>query len=68
LRTSLTEQYVLLASRYKDISYADIKTFVYNSIQYSFIEEPEIKQKLRVKLDADFRIFENRILSLNNNK
>ena len=32
LRTSMTEQYVLLASRYKNITYADIKQFVFNSI------------------------------------
>jgi hypothetical protein len=27
----MIEQYVLLASRYKDVSYADIKQYVYNS-------------------------------------
>ena len=61
LRTNLTEQYVLLANRYRTISYADIKTFVYNSIQYSFIEEPAIKQKLKLQLDADFKVFESKV-------
>ena len=64
LRSNLTEQYVLLAYRYPNISYENIKTFVYNSIQYSFIEEPAIKQKLRSQLDADFKVFENKIIAL----
>ncbi|MEP7095529.1 MAG: adenosine deaminase [Flavobacterium sp.] len=37
LRTNMTEQYVLLAKRYQDVSYATIKQYVYNSINYSFI-------------------------------
>jgi adenosine deaminase len=67
LRTNLIEQYVLLAKRYKEISYDDIKTFVYNSIRYSFIEEDSVKQKLRSQLDADFRAFEKKILAVNSN-
>ncbi len=39
LRSNLTHQYVLLASRYPDVSYSEIKKFVFNSIDYSFIEE-----------------------------
>ncbi|MCX6215899.1 adenosine deaminase [Spirosoma sp.] len=62
LRTSLTEQYVLLAKRYKDISYADIKQFVYNSIRYSFISELPVKQRVLKDLDERFRIFEASIL------
>ena len=62
LRTNLIEQYVLLASRYKEISYSEIKSFVYNSIQYSFIEEAGIKQKIRQQLDKDFKIFESRVM------
>jgi adenosine deaminase len=61
LRTNLVEQYVLLAKRYPGIKYADIKKFVYNSIQYSFIEEPAIKQKLIARLDADFKKFEEKV-------
>ncbi len=68
LRSNLTDQFVLLANRYRNISYADIKTFVYNSIQYSFIKENELKQKLKTKLDADFILFEKYILSSLGNK
>ncbi|MEP7163610.1 MAG: hypothetical protein ABI741_02895 [Ferruginibacter sp.] len=64
LRSNLTDQYVLLAYRYRNISYEEIKRFVYNSIQYSFIEEPAIKQKLRLQLDKDFRLFENKIMAI----
>ncbi len=63
LRSNLTEQYVLLAKRYKHISYHDIKTFVYNSIKYSFIEEDSVKQHLKKKLDADFDKFEAEVIS-----
>ncbi|GAB2541445.1 adenosine deaminase [Spirosoma aerophilum] len=62
LRTSLTEQYVLLAKRYKDLSYADIKQFVYNSLRYSFISEPTVKQRLITDLDTRFRRFEASVL------
>ena len=64
LRTNLTEQFVLLAKRYKLINYADIKQFVYNSIQYSFIKEGGLKQELKRRLDKDFEIFENRFRAL----
>jgi adenosine deaminase/adenosine deaminase CECR1 len=40
----MIEQYVLLASRYKDVSYADIKQYVYNSINYSFIQNEKGKK------------------------
>lgn len=65
LRTNLIEQYVLLANRYPEISYKDIKRFVYNSIKYSFIEEPEVKEKLRSDLDHRFEKFEEEIARLN---
>ncbi len=58
LRTNMTEQYVLLAKRYKDISYSDIKQFVYNSINYSFIKETAVKKQLVNDLDIRFKIFE----------
>jgi adenosine deaminase len=64
LRTNMTEQYVLLAKRYKEIKYADIKQFVYNSIRYSFIKEPELKQKLISQLDKSFKIFEDTVVAL----
>ena len=58
LRTNMTEQYVLLAKRYKDVSYTDIKQYVYNSINYSFIKEASVKKKLVKDLDARFKTFE----------
>jgi adenosine deaminase len=58
LRTNMTEQYVLLAKRYKDVSYTDIKQYVYNSINYSFIKETSIKNQLLKDLDARFKTFE----------
>ncbi|MFV8357791.1 adenosine deaminase, partial [Flavobacterium sp. XS1P32] len=59
LRTNMTEQYVLLAKRYKDVSYSDIKQFVYNSINYSFIKEDTVKKQLLKDLDKRFIVFEN---------
>ena len=58
LRTNLTEQFVLLAKRYKNISYTDIKQFVYNSITYSFIKDSAIKNKLLKDMDTRFKLFE----------
>ncbi|AOW10874.1 amidohydrolase family protein [Flavobacterium gilvum] len=58
LRTNMTEQYVLLAKRYSTISYADIKQFVYNSINYSFIQDTKVKKQLVQDLDKRFKIFE----------
>jgi adenosine deaminase len=58
LRTNMTEQYVLLAKRYPEINYADIKEFVYNSINYSFIKEEKVKQQLLKDLDQRFAKFE----------
>jgi hypothetical protein len=58
LRTNMTEQYVLLAKRYPSISYADIKEFVYNSINYSFIQDASVKKQLIKDLDKRFKTFE----------
>ena len=63
LRSNLTHQYVLLAKRYKDVSYADIKRYVFNSIDYSFIEEEAVKKKLKEQLTNRFNKFEKDILS-----
>jgi adenosine deaminase/adenosine deaminase CECR1 len=59
LRTNMTEQYVLLAKRYKNITYTDIKQFVYNSINYSFIKESSVKKELLKNLDSRFKTFES---------
>ena len=60
-RSSLTEQYELLALRYKEISYSDIKKFVYNSITYSFLNNAK-KETLKKDLDERFRKFEEYVL------
>lgn len=57
-RSSLTEQYVLLAKRYKDISFGDIKSYVFNSIAYSFMNKAD-KEKLKNDLLVRFKKFEN---------
>ncbi|MFI5151486.1 MAG: adenosine deaminase [Bacteroidia bacterium] len=64
LRSDLTRQYVLLAMRYKDVTYENIKSYVYNSMRYSFIKEPVVKKALETKLDNAFRSFEGTILQL----
>ena len=58
LRTNMTEQYVLLAKRYKDVSYDEIKRYVYNSINFSFIKSSKVKQDLIKDLDVRFKKFE----------
>lgn len=60
LRTNMTEQYVLLAKRYPDVSYATIKQYVYNSINYSFIQDTSVKKQLVKDLDARFKTFEDK--------
>ncbi|MBZ0097833.1 MAG: hypothetical protein K8F30_02035 [Taibaiella sp.] len=64
LRTNLTEQYVLLAYRYPNISYDEIKRYVFNSIEHSFIEEPEVRKKLKSDLKKRFREFERELTKL----
>jgi adenosine deaminase len=54
----LTEQYVLLAKRYPEFSYSEIKQLVFNSIRFSFIEEKNLKTSLLKKLENDFFEFE----------
>ncbi|WP_316634659.1 adenosine deaminase [uncultured Flavobacterium sp.] len=58
LRTNMTEQYVLLAKRYPDVSYATLKQYVYNSINYSFIQDASVKKQLLKDLDSRFKTFE----------
>ncbi|WP_029269534.1 adenosine deaminase [Flavobacterium sp. KJJ] len=58
LRSNMTEQYVLLAKRYPDVSYAIIKQYVYNSINYSFILDEAVKKQLIKDLDNRFKTFE----------
>ncbi len=58
LRTNLTEQYVLLARSFPDLSYPEIKQLVFNSIRYSFIEETAVKRSLEERLRTAFTAFE----------
>lgn len=60
LRSNMTEQYVLLAKRYQDVSYATIKQYVYNSINYSFIQDASVKKQLLKDLDTRFKTFEDK--------
>ncbi len=62
LRTSITQQYVLLAKRYPFISYKAIKAIVYNSIRYSFIGDEKEKKTMIKNLDLRFADFEKSIL------
>jgi adenosine deaminase len=63
LRSNLAHQYVLLAKRYKDISYSEMKKYVFNSIEYSFIEEASVKQTLKKDLEKRFEHFEKEVLA-----
>jgi hypothetical protein len=60
LRTDLTQQYILLASRYPSLKYDDIKGIVRNSIVYSFLQ-PALKEQKLKQLDKAFEEFENDI-------
>jgi adenosine deaminase len=63
LRSNLIEQFVLLAKRYKDIGYADIKQFVLNSIEYSFIRDQKLKERLTKNLTEKIAAFEKEIMN-----
>jgi adenosine deaminase/adenosine deaminase CECR1 len=55
-RHTLSQEYVLLASRYKP-DYAEVKKTSYNSIRYAFLPAAE-KMRLTRQLDARFAAFE----------
>ena len=61
-RNNLTNEYLKLVSRYKP-SYQQIKKYVYNSIQYSFLSDDKI-QKLTMDLNERFAKFERAINGL----
>ncbi len=61
-RNNLTNEYMLLATRYHP-SYERVKSYVYNSIKYSFLKKLE-KVLLKKDLDKRFLIFENEMISL----
>lgn len=65
LRTNLTEQYVLAAKRYPELTYEDFKEIIRNSITYSFAPHTgalgNVKQKLMEQLENDLIAFEKQI-------
>jgi len=61
-RNNLSNQFVLLATRYKP-PYEKIKEYVYNSIRYSFLTEFEKKQLMRA-LGNSFIEFETKMANL----
>jgi len=58
-RSSLTQQYVMLATRYQ-LSYSEIKDIVYNSIRYAFLTDAERNRQLLI-LEHSFSVFESEI-------
>ncbi len=62
LRTDMTEQFVLLAYQYPEISYREIKEIVLNSIRYSFMEQA-VQNRLLEHVLAAFTQFESTILT-----
>jgi len=63
-RNNLSNEFVLLASRYKP-DYALIKIYVYNSIKYSFLSDDN-KKKQMVILDKRFIDFEKEVAKFAN--
>lgn len=61
-RNNLTDEFVLLVSRYQP-SYKKVKKYVYNSITYSFMTQAEKHKHVRL-LDAQFATFEAQMAEL----
>ena len=61
-RHTLSNEYVLFASRYKP-DYAEMKKASYNSLRYAFLPEAD-KKRLTRQLDARFANFEADIAAL----
>ena len=61
-RNTLSNEYVLFASRYKT-NYAEVKKLSYDSIRYGFLAEGD-KQRLLKQLDTRFARFEADIAEL----
>lgn len=58
-RNNLSNQFLLLATRYAP-TYDKIKEYVYNSIDYSFLDEND-KLLARHQLDSQFEVFERKM-------
>ena len=63
-RNNLSNQFMLLATRYKP-SYAQVKSYAYNSIQYSFMSDAD-KAAVQQTLDNQFAVFEQAMSALYN--
>ncbi|WP_152287569.1 amidohydrolase family protein [Flavicella marina] len=61
-RNNLTNEYMLLASRYKP-SYDEIKKYTYNAIKYSFLSDKEKEANIKI-LDQKYKEFETQIAVL----
>jgi adenosine deaminase/adenosine deaminase CECR1 len=61
-RHTLSNEYVLFASRYKP-GYAEIKKASYNGLRYAFLPEAD-KKRLTAQLDARYAAFEREIAAL----
>ena len=61
-RNNLTNEYVLLASRYHP-SYETLKEYAYNSIKFSFLPQVN-KDTLKTDLDKRFDTFEKEMVAL----
>jgi adenosine deaminase len=61
-RSSISNEYLLYASRYKP-SYAELKNTVYNSLRYSFLADDD-KRNAMTMLDQRFREFEAKIADM----
>jgi adenosine deaminase/adenosine deaminase CECR1 len=61
-RHTLSNEYVLFASRYKP-DYAEMKRSSYNSIRYAFLPVAE-KQRLTRQLDERFAVFEAKVAEM----
>ena len=61
-RHTLSNEYVLFASRYKP-DYAEVKKASYNGLRYSFLPASD-KKRLTAQLDARFAKFEAEVADL----
>jgi len=57
LRHHLTEEYVTLY-RYHKPAYAEMKRMAFNAIRYSFLDDDRLRERLLMRLEADFEAFE----------
>ena len=60
LRTNLSQQFVIAASRYPELTYEDFRSFALNSIVYSFLPE-SVKESELDKLTRLLTVFETDI-------